>query len=152
MPALLNRLLPFARVLLVTVWAGSIWCIGYLVAPILFTTLSDRVLAGTIAGSMFRAGALLSLVCGSLLLTVLWFDRSGPSRQTALRLAAAMLLCTLMGYFGLQPMMAALREAAGPGGVMAGTSREQFAMLHGASSLIYLLQSGLAVALVFKAR
>ena len=139
-----------ARVLLVTIWAGSIWTIGYLVAPMLFATLADRVLAGTIAGSLFRAGAYLSLCCAALLLALLWFDRTWSQRTAALRLVMAMLICVLIGYFGLQPWMAALREAAGPGGVMEGATRMQFGMLHGVSSLIYLVQSGLAVALVLK--
>ena len=137
---------------LVTVWAGSIWTLGYLVAPMLFATLADRVLAGSIAGSMFRAGAMLSLVCGGLLLILLWADRSWAQRRTALRLVAAMLACVLIGYFGLQPWMAALREAAGPGGVMQGATRMQFGILHGVSSLFYLVQSMLAVALVLKTK
>lgn len=142
--------LPCARIVLVTVWAGSIWTLGYLVAPMLFAALTDRVLAGMIAGSMFRAGAMLSLLCGSLLLILLWADRSWAQRRIALRLVAAMLVCVLIGYFGLQPWMAALRETAGPGGVMEGATRMQFGILHGVSSLIYLVQSGLAVVLVLK--
>jgi hypothetical protein len=35
---------------------------------------------------------------------------------------------------------------------MDGPSRTQFGILHGVSSLIYLVQSGLAVVLVFKSR
>jgi hypothetical protein len=48
----------------------------------------------------------------------------------------------------VQPLMAALREAAGPGGVMRSEARGRFGILHGVSSAIYLLQSGLAVWLV----
>jgi hypothetical protein len=140
------------RVFLVTVWAGSIWTLGYLVAPMLFATLADRALAGTIAGSFFRAGAYLSLVCGGLLLMLLWADRAWSQRRIALRLVAAMLVCVLIGYFGLQPMMAALREAAGPRGVMEGSTRMQFGILHGVSSLIYLVQSVLAVVLVLNSQ
>ena len=63
-----------------------------------------------------------------------------------------MVLCVLIGYFGLQPLMAGLREAAGPAGVMEGAARTQFGLLHGAASLIYLLQSVLAAILVLKSR
>jgi hypothetical protein len=31
-----------------------LWAVGYLAAPTLFATLSDRVLAGTIAASLFK--------------------------------------------------------------------------------------------------
>ncbi|MDP9109581.1 MAG: DUF4149 domain-containing protein, partial [Pseudomonadota bacterium] len=40
--------------LLVVLWTGSLWTIGYLVAPTLFLTLPDSMLAGTIAARMFR--------------------------------------------------------------------------------------------------
>ena len=65
------------------------------------------------------------------------------------RLVVTMMICTLFGYFALQPFMAALREAA-PGGVLAGSARMQFGVLHGAASIVYLLQSILGIFLVLK--
>ncbi|HEX7634207.1 MAG TPA: DUF4149 domain-containing protein, partial [Noviherbaspirillum sp.] len=50
-----------ARLLIATLWVGSLWTVGYLVAPTLFATLSDRALAGMIAGSIFRLEAWLSV-------------------------------------------------------------------------------------------
>jgi hypothetical protein len=64
------RLLPATRLLVTTLWAGSLWTVGYLVAPVLFSTLSDRVLAGSIAGSIFRIEAWLSVGCGVVLLAM----------------------------------------------------------------------------------
>ena len=146
-------LLHRARELLVTLWAGSLWTVGYLAAPLFFTTLSDRMLAGTIAGMLFRAEAWLSLVCGILLLAVFRADMDHPSRRICLRIIVAMLLCVLIGYFGLQPFMAEIRAAAAQtGGVMDEAMRARFGMLHGVASLIYLVQSLLALALVFRSR
>ena len=59
------------RILVATLWAGSLWTIGFVVAPTLFATLSDRVLAGNIAGSLFRVEAWLSIACAVLLLAYL---------------------------------------------------------------------------------
>jgi hypothetical protein len=146
------RLLPAARLLVTTLWAGSLWTVGYLVAPILFSTLSDRVLAGSIAGSIFRIEAWLSVGCGLVLLVMVVFDDASRERRSLLRLIVVMLLCVVVGYFGLQPWMAALREAAGPSGVMEGAARTQFGILHGVASLIYLFQSVLALVLVLKVR
>ena len=146
------RLLPAVRLIITALWAGSLWTVGYLVAPILFTTLTDRVLAGTIAGSIFRIEAWLSVACGLLLLAIVAFDDASRERRTLLRLIVLMLLCVLVGYFGLQPWMAALRETAGPAGVMEGAARTQFGILHGVASLIYMLQSVLALVLVLKVR
>lgn len=146
------RLLPAVRLIISALWAGSLWTVGYLVAPVLFTTLTDRVLAGTIAGSIFRIEAWLSIACGLLLLAIVVFDDASRERRGLLRLILLMLLCVVAGYFGLQPWMAALREAAGPTGVMEGAARTQFGILHGVASLIYLFQSLLALVLIFKIR
>ena len=146
-------LLNLARTLLVTLWAGSLWTVGYLAAPLLFITLQDRILAGTIAGTLFRAEAWLSLVCGVLLLTIFRADPYLPSKNTCTRLVIGMLLCVLVGYFGLQPFMAEIRAAAAQaGGVMDGALRERFGLLHGVASFVYLVQSLLAVALVLRLR
>ncbi len=146
-------LLNLARTLLVTLWAGSLWTVGYLAAPLFFITLQDRILAGTIAGTLFRAEAWLSLVCGVLLVTIFRADPYLPSRNACTRLVIGMLLCVLVGYFGLQPFMAEIRAAAAQaGGVMDEAMRARFGLLHGLASVIYLLQSLLAVLLVTKSR
>ncbi|RJG00073.1 DUF4149 domain-containing protein [Noviherbaspirillum saxi] len=143
------------RLLVATIWAGSLWTVGYLVAPTLFITLDDRVLAGTIAGRLFRVEAWLCVACAIVLgILVRYFSPDLERKQirSIAWLIAGMLACTLIGYFGLQPFMAALREAAGPAGVMDSDAKLQFGLLHGASSAIYLVQSLLGVALVVKAR
>jgi hypothetical protein len=145
------------RLLVTTLWVGSLWTIGYLVAPALFATLSDRVLAGIIAGSLFRIQAWLSVACAMVLIVLVIMspadtDSSSGQRKLGLGLVVAMLACTAVGYFGLQPFMAALRESAGPGGVLSSDAKTQFGVLHGMSSVIYLIQSLLGAALVLKLR
>lgn len=141
------------RLLVATLWVGSIWAIGYVAAPTLFATLSERSLAGSIAGSLFRAEAWLSLACGIVLLGLIFTSRGDEkARGRMAMLIAGMLACTLIGHFGLQPFMAALRETAGPGGAMTPDAQTRFGILHGISSLIYLLQSLLGAALVLKLR
>ncbi|RJG05680.1 DUF4149 domain-containing protein [Noviherbaspirillum cavernae] len=143
------------RLLIVTLWVGSLWTVGYLVAPTLFSTLPDRVLAGSIAGSLFRIEAWLSVACTVILLISVRWGGSNPNftpTKPWIGLVLGMLACTLVGYFALQPFMAALREAAGPGGVMSSDARMQFGILHGISSGIYLMQSLLGVALVLKSK
>ncbi len=150
---MVGRFLPGVRTLLVTLWAGSLWAIGYLAAPTLFATLADRVLAGTIAGSLFRVGAWLSVACGVLLLALFYADRRFEKRHACVMLVVGMLVCVAVGYFGLQPFMAELKAtAAANGGVMDEAARARFGLLHGVASAIYLLQSLLAVGLVLKAR
>lgn len=144
-----------ARLLVATLWVGSLWTVGYLVAPTLFATLSDRVLAGTIAGRLFRIEAWLSVACALALILSVRLTQPGDdarARRHLLLLALGMLACTLVGFFGIQPFMAALRDAAGPGGVMDSDTKTSFAVLHGVSSAFYLIQSLLGVALILRAR
>ena len=132
-----------ARLLVVTLWAGSLWTIGYLVAPTLFGTLHDRVLAGVIAGSMFTTGAWVSLACGLVTLGLLAVskDVTDQRRKTLYIIAGAMLVCLFLSHFGLRPMMAELKEAG---------DKAKFGMLHGVSMVLYLVQAILAVFLVAK--
>jgi len=135
--------------LIAVLWVGSLWTVGYLVAPTLFATLNDRVQAGTIAGSMFRVEAWLSIFCAVVLIVLLrsWSSASRNGRRMQV-LVLSMLAATLVSHFALQPLMASLREAAGPTGVMAPDVKMQFGILHGISSAIYLLESVLGVALL----
>lgn len=144
-----------AQLLIVTLWVGSLWTIGYLVAPTLFATLSDKMLAGTIAGKLFRIEAWLTVVCAIFMIILIKIRAPKANPQIyrlLLWLVLGMLACTLIGYFGLQPFMAALRETAGAGGVMEEDARMRFGILHGVASALYLIQSLLGVVLVWKLR
>ena len=150
---MLVALIPRLRVLLVTFWVGSAWTIGYVVAPLLFATLTDRAQAGTLAGLFFKAEAWISLICGASLLAILWAERENPTRILQIKLVIVMMLCAVIGYFGLQPYMAELRAiAAQSGGIMDDAMRTRFGVLHGVASVIYLLHSLLGVGLVLKSK
>ena len=150
---MLPALIPRLRVLLVTFWVGSAWTIGYVIAPLLFATLTDRAQAGTLAGLFFKAEAWISLICGVSLLAILLAERENPTRIVQIKLVIAMMLCAVIGYFGLQPYMSELRAiAAQSGGIMDDAMRTRFGVLHGVASVIYLLHSLLGVGLVLKSK
>jgi len=131
------------RLLLIALWAGSLWTVGYVVAPTLFATLHDTALAGTIAGSMLRSEAWLSLVLGAVVLGLLATatDVTAQRRKLLMLLVVAMLGCVLVNYVGLWPVMAEARLAG---------DRSKFGMLHGISMVVYLAQSLMAGVLVVK--
>jgi hypothetical protein len=78
--------------------------------------------------------------------------RGGDAYRRLRWLIAGMLVCVLLGYFALQPFMNALRMAAEEAGTDVGHSvyASRFGMLHGVSSLFYLVESLLGLALVWK--
>jgi hypothetical protein len=139
--------------LLTVVWVGSLLTIGYAVAPVLFTSL-DRTTAGAVAAQLFRIEGVLGAVCGILLLGLanVVIRRGGNAYRRLRWLVAGMLVCVLVGYFALQPFMNAMRIAAVEAGTDVGHSAyaARFGMLHGISSLFYLIESLLGVVLVWK--
>ena len=142
------------RLLVAVFWAGSLWTIGYLVAPTLFATLHDSALAGTIVGSLLAREAWVSIVCAALLLVLMSTARSIEALQKR-RLAIVigiMLACALAIYLGVQPAMAALKEAAGGVSMRQSPQWTQFAILHGVSQLLYVVESVLAAVLVIRMR
>ncbi|HDR9869962.1 TPA: DUF4149 domain-containing protein [Burkholderia cenocepacia] len=139
--------------LLSAVWVGSLLTIGYAVAPVLFKTL-ERMTAGSVAAQLFRIEAILGVVCGVLLLALSNQQvRRGSSEYRRVRwIVAAMVVCVLVGYFALQPFMNALRVAAMDAGTAIANSpyASRFGMLHGVSSVFYLVESVLGLMLIWR--
>lgn len=130
--------------ILLTLWVGGMWAIGYLAAPTLFAVLEDRSLAGTLAGKMFTGMSVIGLLCGSLLLAGLLLRNGGRAwRQWRVWVVLVMLAVVVTGQFVLQPAMAELRAAG-----LSGENAARFGMLHGVSSTLFLLNSLLGLALV----
>jgi len=127
--------------ILLTLWVGGLWTVGFIVAPTLFANLDDRALAGTLAGVIFGIMAWIGLLCGVLLL--LSNQVRNPQHRLNWRalVLLAMLVLILIGQFLLAPMIADLRLAGASG-------TPEFARLHGLASLAYLVTSVLGLALV----
>ena len=60
-----------------------------------------------------------------------------------------MLALTLAGEFGVQPILASLKDQALPASVMESVFRDRFAAWHGVASVLYLIQSVLGMVLVW---
>jgi hypothetical protein len=142
-----------ARLLLAALWAGSVWAVSYLAAPSAFAVL-DSTQAGNVVGVMLTRSAWLAIALAVLLalLVARATDLDARRKRWLVGVIAGMLACSLVVYLGLQPMMAAIREAAGPAGVRASPQWGTFAALHGVSQVLYLVESILGAVLVVKAR
>jgi len=129
-------------ILMASAWVGGIWVVGYVVAPVLFNTLQDRALAGMLAGKLFAVMGYISMVCAAYLLFYAFKLREKllVSRSIFL-ITFVMLLFTLVGQFGLQPLLAEIKTQALPLYVMDSAYADRFKLWHGVSSIVYLLQS-----------
>lgn len=129
------------RVLL-TLWVGGLWAIGYIAAPTLFSVLDDKSLAGNLAGQMFHIISYIGLLCGTLL-AISVFQRNRLQWQFWVLLLMVVLVAS--SEFILQPMMAELKAQ----GLLEGSPiKKQFGILHGVASTIYLIVSLCGLSLV----
>jgi hypothetical protein len=130
-----------------------VWAVSYLAAPSAFAVL-DSAGAGNVVGVMLTRLAWLSMAMAVLLPVLVWraADLDAGRRRRLAWLIGGMLACSLAVYLGLQPTMAAIRDAAGPAGVRASPQWATFAALHGVSQVLYLLESILGAMLVVKSR
>ena len=135
-------------------WVGSLLTVGYLVAPAIFSTMTDRQAAGMVAGTIFRVEAYLSLiVCIGLMVLANLLVARGLNQFRLIRwLLLAMLICSIAAAFIFIPWMNSLRDNALAQGmpVMLSPSATLFGRLHGASSMLFMLQSILGIFLVWR--
>jgi len=145
--------LPAARLLVAALWAGALWVLGYVAAPAVFS-IASGTLAGDIVGAFLHRLAWISLACAALMLALVRFapDLEAGRKRFLSLLVLAMLACALVMVVGLQPAMAAMREAAGPEGIRASPLWTKFAIMHGVSQLFHLIESILAAVLLVKSR
>lgn len=149
----MSRLADHLTLLLLTLWVGAMWAVGYLVAPTLFSMLADRTLAGAVAGRLFTFVAWIGLGVSAYLLLFLSVRMGWQAfRSGVFWLVLVLLACTAVGHFGIQPLMAELKALAWPREVMDSVTRDRFATWHGVSSVLYLIQSMLGVLLVLSVR
>lgn len=126
----LRRLLP-------ALWLGVLLGVALIATPAPFATL-DRPMAGKVVARILAQEAWLSLALGVLMLV---WERLrarravaagiGSQFSTEMLLCLGVLGCTVGGYFGLQPSMAAARLGQGP---------FSFGQLHAASSVLFALK------------
>jgi hypothetical protein len=140
--------------LLAGLWVGSLLTVGYLVAPAIFSTMTDRQAAGMVAGAIFKLEAYLSLIIciGLMVLANLLVSRGLNQFRLIRWLLLVMLFCAVLAAFVFIPWMETLRDEALLQGmpVMLSPSAQLFGRLHGLSSFVFMIESVLGIWLVWR--
>jgi len=138
----LRRLLP-------GIWFGVLLAIALIATPAASGAL-DKASFGAVARAIFAREAPASLVFGVLILVIERRDAlarhmaTGASQfSVVMMLAAGALLCTVAGYYGLQPMMELARSGA--------ATALTFMQLHAISLAFFGAKGLLVLALAWKA-
>lgn len=145
----MRRVAELLDVIVLTLWIGGLWTIGFVVAPTLFRVLDSRALAGAVAGELFRLIAYIGLICGGYLaLRLLVAAGIGAFVRLSFWIIVTMLVLIAVGQFGISPILSGLKAQVLPGQVMAGMLHQRFALWHGVSSGLYVVVCVLGAILV----
>lgn len=134
-------------------WVGSFIFVGFLVVPILFSSLGDRQVAGMVAANLFKTTAYVGVALSTILMFMSnYFVRHRINQYRKTRwILLVMLACFITAAFILIPWMESLRDQAlyFKLSVRETSHAELFTHLHGISSAIFLIQSILGLILVW---
>lgn len=126
--------------LALTVWAGGLWVVGYLVVPLVYRHLDDTVRAAALGGELTGAVAWLSLACAAVLIPAQLRHKVRPLvAHWRFWLLVIMLALIVTGEFGVRPEMAAFET---------GTLSADYLGALRASESIYFVASCIALVLV----
>ncbi|MGB7817006.1 MAG: DUF4149 domain-containing protein [Methylotenera sp.] len=140
------------NLIVITLWVGALWMTG-LTAYVLFDTLQDKQLAGSLAGKLFTIVSYIGMASALYLLIQRLLDSgTGALKQSFFWAVFVMLLLLLAGHFGIQPLLAQLKADALPNDVMQSVFSDRFRTWHGIASVAYLVECLLGFVLVLKVR
>ena len=132
-----------ARALIAGLWAGLLLAVALIATPAPFATLPTAD-AGRVVARVLATEAAVSLAVAIVLILLerrLARD-ARPAMSAELLLVLGALFCTVLGYYGLQPMMAAAR---------AGQGAWSFGALHAASTALFGVKALLVLVLAWRA-
>ena len=134
----MQRYMGYLERLLLSLWVGAMWAVGYIVIPQLFRSLDERSQAGTIAGELLSQVSYLGFAVSLILLFLVYLqERAALMKSWRIWLLAVITLLALLNEFYLHPEIAMMRDSE----EVALDDRSRFALFHGISSLIYLVGS-----------
>lgn len=132
--------------LLLTLWVGSLWALGYVAVPAAFATLNTAV-AAEFAALLFFVVNIIGQVSGSLLIIAkLVSERLQVRRNWRFWILCLMLVITLVFSFYIQPQITEIKAIDGwrSNSALAG----QFDGMHALGENLYLLLSVLGLMLI----
>jgi len=136
-------------------WVGGLITVGFLVVPLLFSTLGDRQVAGFVAASLFKIQAYIGVFISTFLMVMAnYLVRHGFNQFRSIRwILLGMLACAVAAAFILIPWMNSLRDQALYLGLSVRESNNGvlFSRLHGVSSGIYMIEVALGLVLTWQA-
>jgi hypothetical protein len=124
-----------------TLWAGSLWTVCGIAAPVAFAVLDDRHVAGRVAATLFQIETWLGAGCALLLFATAFVRKPLVARLGPPWLIAATAAAPLVSELVLSPMMTTARAA---------NDMSRFALWHGVSAVLFVAAALGALLLVLR--
>jgi hypothetical protein len=124
-----------------TLWAGSLWTVCAIAAPVAFAVLDDRHAAGRVAATLFEIETWLGAICALVPFATAFVHKPLAARLGPPWLIAATAAAPLSSELVLSPMMAAARAA---------NDMSRFGLLHGISAVLFFAAAVGALLLVLR--
>lgn len=141
----LNKL----KILALSIWVGSLFIIGGLVAPVLFYKAGlTSTEAGRIAGLCFDVQSVVNLACAVVVLLVFVLEKERrPLRASRFWVLFILIVCILISQYAITPIIEQIKQTTLPD--VNGRYGAEFAKWHGISSSVYWLQALLVTGLLW---
>ena len=135
-----------------SIWVGGLWAM-LMVTYVIFNIIPSSYIAGVIVSNLFTYINIFGMVTLVLAL-IYWFHiesiRFFKKIQAWLALFILVIVC--ISFFGINPILEALKVEAFPKEVMESVFADRFSAWHGIASIAHLIQCILGIFLLLKSR
>ena len=133
-------------------WVGGLWAM-LMVTYVIFNMIPSSYIAGVIVSNLFFYLNFFGMIT---LILILGFGFHSEKikffKKMQAWLALLLLLILSISFFGINPLLEALKVEAFPKEVMESVFADRFSAWHGIASIAYLIQCFLGIFLLLKSR
>lgn len=148
----MNSFLNKLSFIFTSLWVGGLWAM-LMVTYVIFNMILSSYIAGVIVSNLFFYLNFFGMIT---LILILGFGFHSEKikffKKMQAWLALLLLLILSISFFGINPLLEALKVEAFPKEVMESVFADRFSAWHGIASIAYLIQCFLGIFLLLKSR
>jgi len=148
----MNSFLNKLSFIFTSLWVGGLWAM-LMVTYVIFNMIPSSYIAGVIVSNLFFYLNFFGTITLILILGYGFYSEKIKFFKRMLSWLALLLLLILsISFFGINPLLEALKLEAFPKEVMESVFADRFSAWHGIASVAYLIQCFLGIFLLLKSR
>ncbi|MBT5166083.1 MAG: DUF4149 domain-containing protein [Nitrosomonadales bacterium] len=148
----MNSFLNKLSFIFTSLWVGGLWAM-LMVTYVIFNMIPSSYIAGVIVSNLFFYLNFFGMITLTLILGFGFHsEKIKFFKKMQAWLALLLLLILSISFFGINPLLEALKVEAFPKEVMESVFADRFSAWHGIASIAYLIQCFLGIFLLLKSR